>query len=61
MCGIATLAMVMSSTCSSVADITPTTSSRWFSTGSWATSASGAVRPAPTGRGAPSPPRWPWL
>src|SRR5690606_17325608 len=50
MCGNATLAIVMSSTCSSVAAMTPTISSRWFSTGSWATSSSAAVE-------ARSPPR----
>src|SRR5690606_30905584 len=49
MCGIATLAIVMSSTCSRVAAITPTISSRWLSTGSTATSstwfAGGVVLP----------------
>src|SRR5690606_30141331 len=49
MCGVATLAIVMPTTCSSVAAITPTISSRWFSTGSWATSSigAGAARPPP--------------
>src|SRR5690606_28187290 len=54
MCGMATLAIVMSSTCSSVAAITPTISRRWFSTGSSATSSSGAGAARPPPRAEPA-------